>query len=116
MGRFKKGGVPDATAAARSLLEDWNSGRIKYYTLPPEDQNNAHISSSIVSEVVKEFDLENLSTIESEVLNNLGKECENDMKIYPVLIESVGPIESVDEEMFEDHTKKNEEKPLVCLF
>lgn len=30
MGKFKKGGIPDAAAAARSLLNDWNSGKIRY--------------------------------------------------------------------------------------
>jgi nuclear GTP-binding protein len=29
MGRFKKGGIPDSLAAARSILIDWNSGKIK---------------------------------------------------------------------------------------
>ncbi|KAJ8976186.1 hypothetical protein NQ317_002235 [Molorchus minor] len=70
-GRFKKGGIPDCIAAARSLLEDWNKLRItcnlnypnhikegtmwkkKYHTLPPEENvSDVHISSSIVSEVL----------------------------------------------------------------
>jgi len=29
MGKFKKGGVPNMVAAARSILEDWNSGKIR---------------------------------------------------------------------------------------
>ena len=29
MGRFKKGGIPDILAAARSILTDWNSGKIR---------------------------------------------------------------------------------------
>lgn len=29
MGRFRKGGVPDTLAAARSILSDWNSGKIR---------------------------------------------------------------------------------------
>lgn len=29
MGKFKKGGIPDTVAAARSVLEDWNSGKIR---------------------------------------------------------------------------------------
>lgn len=28
MGRFKKGGVPDQEAAARILLNDWNTGKV----------------------------------------------------------------------------------------
>lgn len=30
MGKFKKGGVPDLLAAARSVLDDWNSGKIRF--------------------------------------------------------------------------------------
>jgi len=33
MGKYKKGGVPDATAAARSILDDWNSGKIRFVAL-----------------------------------------------------------------------------------
>lgn len=29
MGKFKKGGIPDVLAAARSVLTDWNSGKIR---------------------------------------------------------------------------------------
>lgn len=30
MGKYRKGGVPDMLAAARSILEDWNSGKIRF--------------------------------------------------------------------------------------
>jgi nuclear GTP-binding protein len=30
MGKFKKGGAPNMVAAARSIIEDWNSGKIRY--------------------------------------------------------------------------------------
>jgi len=33
MGKYKKGGVPDATAAARGIIEDWNSGKIRFVLL-----------------------------------------------------------------------------------
>ena len=38
-GKLQKGGIPDYEAAARVVLHDWNSGRIKYYTVPPEAPN-----------------------------------------------------------------------------
>lgn len=34
-GKLGKGGVPDKAGAARSVLQDWNSGRIPFYVLPP---------------------------------------------------------------------------------
>lgn len=33
MGRYKKHGVPDVVAAARSILDDWNSGKIRFVTI-----------------------------------------------------------------------------------
>ncbi|QQP39434.1 Guanine nucleotidebinding proteinlike 3 -like protein [Caligus rogercresseyi] len=35
-GKVKKGGVPDREASARIVLQDWNGGKIKYFTHPPE--------------------------------------------------------------------------------
>ena len=35
MGKLKKGGIPNTDAAARSVLHDWNNGKIKYYCKPP---------------------------------------------------------------------------------
>ncbi|XP_057653289.1 guanine nucleotide-binding protein-like 3 homolog [Diorhabda carinulata] len=103
-GRFKKGGVPDAVAAARSLLEDWNNGKIKYYTLPPEEpQKDVHISASIVNEIAKEFDLDSFETMETDVLNKIEKESDSKTKAF--LLESLGPVDSIEdpvEEMEED--------------
>ncbi|XP_018576032.1 guanine nucleotide-binding protein-like 3 homolog [Anoplophora glabripennis] len=99
-GKYKKGGVPDVAAAARGLLEDWNNGKIKYYTLPPEEnENDVHISSSIVTEVAKEFDLDSFESMETEILNKIGKEA--DPKTNSFVLDSLGPVESV-EEMEED--------------
>lgn len=35
-GRLMKGGQVDEEATAKMILDDWNSGRIGYYTYPPE--------------------------------------------------------------------------------
>ncbi|TNN13995.1 Guanine nucleotide-binding protein-like 3 [Schistosoma japonicum] len=35
LGRMKKGGIPDTIMAARSLINDWITGKITYYTEPP---------------------------------------------------------------------------------
>lgn len=34
-GKLKKGGIPNVDAAARSVIHDWNDGKIKYYCVPP---------------------------------------------------------------------------------
>ncbi|KAI9597839.1 guanine nucleotide-binding protein-like 3 [Syncephalis fuscata] len=53
-GKLKKGGVADLESAARSVLQDWNNGKIPFYTLPPATQ---HIQrSELVATWGKEFD------------------------------------------------------------
>lgn len=94
MGRFKKGGIPDVFAAARSLLEDWNTGKIKYYTVPPEDENQAHISSSIVTEISKEFDLDAIETMEIETLDKIEKETGSNKNSF--VLESLGPVNALE--------------------
>lgn len=66
MGKFLKGGIPDASTAARSLINDWNSGKIKYFSEPPKSQD-VHLSSSIITE-------------STDYLKNLMDEFENDAK------------------------------------
>ncbi|EGR30853.1 hypothetical protein IMG5_122540 [Ichthyophthirius multifiliis] len=34
-GKIKKGGAPNIDIVARMVIQDWNSGKIKYYTIPP---------------------------------------------------------------------------------
>ena len=38
LGKLLKGGVPDRTAAARVLLRDWNTGKVPFYTKPPQSE------------------------------------------------------------------------------
>ena len=37
-GKLLRGGVPDKEKAARLVLQDWNSGQIPFFVLPPEDE------------------------------------------------------------------------------
>ncbi|EFN85760.1 Guanine nucleotide-binding protein-like 3-like protein [Harpegnathos saltator] len=92
MGKFKKGGIPDALAAARSVLDDWNSGKIRYYTVPPE-QPVCHISAEIVSQMAKEFDIESFAAEEKMMLDNLTTESTcNPTIVKPLLVDSSGPV------------------------
>jgi len=80
MGRLKKGGIPDQMVAARIVLNDWNCGKIKYHTYPPEEEKCVSTEnevvmeeSQIVSEFAKEFSLDDLNMVkmESEDIANL---------------------------------------------
>lgn len=87
MGKFRRGGVPDAEGAARSLLNDWNTGKIKYCTQPPEVDVNSHISASIVSAEAREFDIENFDQMETDVLDQFTVKAEDAMEYT-----SAGPV------------------------
>lgn len=91
MGKFKKGGVPDMTAAARSVLEDWNSGKLRYYTVPPEEPSSL-ISSEIVNEIAEEFDIENFVAEEKMMLDSVTEEEAEKEVAESILIDSTGPV------------------------
>jgi nuclear GTP-binding protein len=58
-GKLRRGGIPDIDSAAKIVLQDWNSGKIPYYTIPPAtDKNNAILDSTIVSTWNAEFNLD----------------------------------------------------------
>ena len=62
MGKMKKGGIPDREKAARILLGDWNSGKIKYFTHPPEQEppTESTLGAEIVNQFAQEFSLDKL--------------------------------------------------------
>lgn len=79
-GNFLRGGVPDTIAAARSLLNDWNTGKIKYCTQPPVDSNDVHISASIVKcNDAREFDIDNFHEMETDILNKFDNQNKDDI-------------------------------------
>ncbi|XP_069798857.1 guanine nucleotide-binding protein-like 3-like protein [Dendropsophus ebraccatus] len=71
-GKLKKGGMPDHEKAAKSVLTDWVSGRITYFTHPPETHTlPMHISAEIVTEMGKAFDFEALEMDNNESLSKV---------------------------------------------
>ena len=74
-GLLRKGGVPDVFAAARSVLGDWNNGRIPYYTSAPirnHLEDKGHVSSAIVANYGEEFDAHKVFADEAnDVLSGL---------------------------------------------
>jgi nuclear GTP-binding protein len=76
-GRVLKGGIPDKIGAARTVLKDWNQGKIPYYTVPPKDAEPdvSKGGAVIVSNFGKEFDL---SKFDDEILKSLKESDEMD--------------------------------------
>ena len=76
MGKLRKGGVPDCEAAAKAVLHDWNTGRINFYTQPPEHVTS-HVSADIVQEWGKVFDMPGVSDKDDDILAGLNERFEN---------------------------------------
>ncbi|GIL76977.1 hypothetical protein Vretimale_8576 [Volvox reticuliferus] len=54
-GKLRRGGTPDAAAAARIVLQDWNDGRIPYYTTPPERPKTGLEEAQVLAAYSAEF-------------------------------------------------------------
>ncbi|XP_050206469.1 guanine nucleotide-binding protein-like NSN1 [Mercurialis annua] len=70
-GRLKKGGIVDIDATARIVLRDWNEGKIPYYTMPPTRNQEEPSESKIVSELGKEFNIDEVYTGETSFIGSL---------------------------------------------
>lgn len=93
-GRLKKGGGLDINAASKKVLTDWNIGKIKYTTQPPEiHQMPSHISAEIVSKMSEGFNIDLLQS-------------DDDMEAE----EEEGEDEDDDEEDEEDEEDSEEEE------
>jgi len=81
-GMLKKGGLPDTVKAARLVLQDWNCGKITYYTQPPEQHTlPSHLSAQIITELSAEFDIEALTSDEKEDIKGLKSHIGNAMMV-----------------------------------
>jgi len=54
-GLLSKGGVPNYKAAARTIINDWNGGKIPFYSLPPKAKTTSE--AEIVSSFSDAFDI-----------------------------------------------------------
>ncbi|CAH9081055.1 unnamed protein product [Cuscuta europaea] len=102
-GRLKKGGIVDIDAAARIVLHDWNVGKIPYYTMPPVRNDVEHSEIRIVSELGKEFNVDEVYGSESSFIGSLKSVNE----FHPVEVPSNCPV-NFDESMLEDNPQQPE--------
>ena len=73
-GRLGKGGIPDLEGSAVSVLRDWNSGKIPFYTIPPVH----HPSSAPTAPPLENGDedmgtSENARVGDAKILNTLSE-------------------------------------------
>ncbi|CAH8356327.1 unnamed protein product [Eruca vesicaria subsp. sativa] len=104
-GKLKKGGLVDIEAAARIVLHDWNEGKIPFYTMPPKRDQGEHSELKIVTELAKEFNIDEVYSGESSFIGSLKTVNE----FNPVEIPSNTPL-SFDETMVEDESKTEAEE------
>ncbi|CAN0892200.1 Guanine nucleotide-binding protein-like NSN1 [Linum grandiflorum] len=102
-GRLKKGGIVDVDAAARIVLHDWNAGKIPYYTLPPTRNQEGASEAQIVTELGKEFNIDEVYNGESSFIGSL-KSLED---FNPVEVPSSQPL-NFDQSMLEDNVAQPE--------
>lgn len=103
LGKLKKGGVPDRDLAARIVLGDWNTGKIKYCTHPPESSETNGVSE-IVSEFAQEFNLEELKHGEIRDMDSLPSVRPSDI----VAVEP-GAMQETAEPMVEEEEEDDED-------
>ena len=75
-GKLKKGGIPDKERAARNLVQDWNTGKIPFYTLPPKEAPKQN--AVILEQYSKEFNLDEVYPNQIKVLKELPEQDEDD--------------------------------------
>lgn len=57
-GKLLKGGLADTRTAARMVLQDWNSGKIPFFTTPPERKGANQEDVALVPSFAPQFDAE----------------------------------------------------------
>lgn len=109
MGKLKKGGVPDREMAARIVLSDWNSGKIKYCTHPPEQPADNVGESEIVTEFAKDFSLDELEKGEKMDFQNLPLVRPSEMVNVEAgqINDKAAEMDDDDENMMEEENDEN---------
>ncbi|KAF6176125.1 hypothetical protein GIB67_000219 [Kingdonia uniflora] len=124
-GKLKKGGIVDVEAAARIVLHDWNEGKIPYYTMPPTRNQGEILDATIVSELGKEFNVDEVYNGESSFISSLvSVEDVNHVEVPPscplsfdekMLEDNLQPeVPNQDIEDLEDKTENNDTDPMGC--
>ena len=82
-GKLKKGGIPNTEAAARTVLHDWNTGKIKFYCKAPSSKTNSTSTATakddkILNKFTDELDINTMTSGILETLNAMEEEANDD--------------------------------------
>lgn len=92
-GKLKKGGIPNTDAAARIVLHDWNTGKIKYYCKPPALTTGGGVGegdSMVLSGFSKELDVDGMKDEDMKVLDALEAMTGNQASSGYVAMDTLG--------------------------
>jgi nuclear GTP-binding protein len=67
-GKLGKGGVPDKISTAKNIVNDWNQGKIQYFTSPPKDEvveAAEGFETQLVTEWGSDFDITKVQDLET---------------------------------------------------
>jgi len=112
LGKLKKGGIPDILAAAKMILQDWNNGKISFYTHPPERKTTEHDSAQVMQYLGAEFDIEALEKEEKDDLDGLTAAMDSALILgpgKPTEMEEVQEDDKEEEEGGDDEDAEEEE-------
>jgi len=59
-GKLLKGGISDTKAAAKLILQDWNVGKIPFFTSPPERAGKEHEAVQVVNSWGSDFNVDSI--------------------------------------------------------
>jgi nuclear GTP-binding protein len=118
-GKLKKGGIPNVEATAKTILHDWNNGKIKYYCNPPapeEEDSKARKNRSaakVVPGFSKQLDIDNMNDADIRVLEAL--DTNDDVSYIPMetsaFVGEDGDMDcDDDDEMEEDEDEEEVQK------
>lgn len=108
-GKYKTGGVFDVETAARIVLQDWNSGNIPFYTLPPKGPSRAQLGASVVQEWGKEFDIKSVEEKEKSELGALHLSTSVEGKFAAVDTDSLGDEDAMVDDVHENDSTKEKD-------
>ncbi|CAB3403998.1 unnamed protein product [Caenorhabditis bovis] len=84
MGKLKRGARPDMNAAAKRVLNDWNTGKLRYYTHPPEKGSvkDEPLPAEIVQQFSAEFDIDTIAAEQKELVEGLPMESDLSIALH----------------------------------
>lgn len=82
-GKLGKGGIPDRHAAARIILQDWNRGKIPFFTPPPDLKHNI-LDTEIVTSYADEFNLDKVLNPTSIFMPEAANDDSNQARAQPM--------------------------------